>query len=641
MKLAFHQKIQIGFLSALIFLVLIGGIGWWSAKQNQETFLRVTHTHQVVDELQEILTDALNVESGARGFAISGNEKFLASYSEGLAGVQRAFANLKQLTADNASQQQRLTALEPLLHGKITSVNEIISRKRQGDATGALTLIAGGTGRQTMDEIRGVINAMQKEEEFLLRLRTDKSQRQLRFTMAVVGFGSLTAILLVTLAGYQVRRDYFKRQRVETALRESELHYRTLFDSIDQGFCIIELIFDDREKPVDYRFLEVNPAFGKHTGLRDVPGKRMRELVPKHEDRWFELYGRIATTGEPARFENWAEHLQRWYDVYAFRFGDPKSRQVAILFNDLTARKRMEEALRRSEENLAVTLNSIGDAVLTTDTQGNVTRMNPIAEKLTGWLQAEALGRPINEVFNIINETTRQPTEVPVAKVLATGEIHGLANHTIIIARDGTEIPIADSAAPIRDQNGQTLGVVLVFRDVTDEKRAERAVAESEHKLRDLNHELARLVEERSLALQATGRLAEAALDALSAHVAVLDDDGTIIATNQSWRDFAAHNELDLIRSGNGGNYLDLCQRTTGHAAEDAKKMAAVLREVIAGQRKDFTMEYACHSPTQKRWFLVSSKLSDLAGLRKQAKLEPCVRLEAEGRRRAGVRGVL
>ena len=96
------------------------------------------------------------------------------------------------------------------------------------------------------------------------------------------------------------------------------------------------MIFDERDKPVDYRFLEINPSFEKQTGLAGAQGKTMRELAPLHEEHWFETYGRIAVTGEPLRFQNRAEQLNRWYDVYAFRFGQPENRQVAILFNDIT-----------------------------------------------------------------------------------------------------------------------------------------------------------------------------------------------------------------------------------------------------------------------------------------------------------------
>lgn len=153
---------------------------------------------------------------------------------------------------------------------------------------------------------------------------------------------------------------------------------------------------------------------------------------------------------------------------------------------EMAARTLAEDSLRRSEENLAVTLHSIGDAVLATDTERRITRLNPVAEKLTGWTQADAAGHLVDEVFRIVNEETRKPAVIPVEKVLATGEIHGLANHTVLIARDGTERAIADSAAPIREAGGRILGVVLVFRDVTAEQAARKALQESEERYRTL-----------------------------------------------------------------------------------------------------------------------------------------------------------
>ena len=129
------------------------------------------------------------------------------------------------------------------------------------------------------------------------------------------------------------------------ALRESEERYRTLIYTIDEGFCIIEVMFNDRGKPIDYRFLEINPSFERQTGIADAVGKKMRDIAPQHEEHWFETYGRIALSGEAIRFQNRAEQLHRWYDVYAFRFGDPKNRQVAILFNDITERKINEEKI--------------------------------------------------------------------------------------------------------------------------------------------------------------------------------------------------------------------------------------------------------------------------------------------------------
>ena len=134
-----------------------------------------------------------------------------------------------------------------------------------------------------------------------------------------------------------------------------------------------------------------------------------------------------------------------------------------------------ERKVREQREWLRVTLVSIGDAVIATDADGVITFLNPVAEAATGWPAAEAVGKPLSDVFRIINEDTRAAVDDPVSKVLQTGAIVGLANHTVLVRRDGKEVPIDDSGAPIKDGQGQILGVVLIFRDISDSKQAEKA----------------------------------------------------------------------------------------------------------------------------------------------------------------------
>jgi PAS domain S-box-containing protein len=142
---------------------------------------------------------------------------------------------------------------------------------------------------------------------------------------------------------------------------------------------------------------------------------------------------------------------------------------------DITEQRKAQEKLRQSEERFRVTLASIGDAVMATDQDGRVTFINKVAEQLTGWSMQEALGVPLDAMFKIFNETTRKPVANPVARVLREGVVVGLGNHTILIAKDGTERPIDDSAAPIRGDKGELIGAVLVFRDVTAQRQAELA----------------------------------------------------------------------------------------------------------------------------------------------------------------------
>lgn len=124
-----------------------------------------------------------------------------------------------------------------------------------------------------------------------------------------------------------------------------ETDYRRVVDAMEQGVCIIEVLFDEAGQPQDYMFLRVNPAFEAQTGLANAEGRTMRSFRPDHEQYWFEIYGRIALTGEPARFDNSAAALGRWYEVYAFRIGQPEQRRVAVIFSDIAERKRNEERL--------------------------------------------------------------------------------------------------------------------------------------------------------------------------------------------------------------------------------------------------------------------------------------------------------
>lgn len=150
---------------------------------------------------------------------------------------------------------------------------------------------------------------------------------------------------------------------------------------------------------------------------------------------------------------------------------------VEELRQEITERLRTEQELQESEQWLSTTLRSIGDAVIATDAQGLVTLMNPVAEDLTGWGEAESVGKPLEDVLNIINEQTGGRAENPVVRVLREGVIVGLANHTVLIAKDGTKRPIADSGAPIRDEQGNIIGTVMVFRDITEAKQAEVEIA--------------------------------------------------------------------------------------------------------------------------------------------------------------------
>ncbi len=148
-------------------------------------------------------------------------------------------------------------------------------------------------------------------------------------------------------------RDITERKQIERALGASQTRYRSLFESIDEGFCVIDLIYDRKGMCTDFRYMEANPAFQKQLGMDDALGKRIKEIAPQIEKFWLESYGKVAATGRAVRFSHEAKPLNRWFDVYAFRIGGKGSRKVAVLFRNITARKQAELALTTARTQLA------------------------------------------------------------------------------------------------------------------------------------------------------------------------------------------------------------------------------------------------------------------------------------------------
>jgi len=223
------------------------------------------------------------------------------------------------------------------------------------------------------------------------------------------------------------------------------------------------------------RFVRVNKAFEDTLGypLEEIRDRPFLEFVhPEDHEKTVAVMEEFIKQGKPVlTFEN--RYVRRDGTVRFFSWKCVPVVGSGLIYaaaRDVTQLKETEEYLRASEQNHSITLRSIGDGVLATDAKGLITRMNPVAEHLTGWAESEAVGKPIAEVFRIVQEATRQPADIPVQKVLKTGSIVELTNQAVLLSRDGREYSIADSAAPIRDPEGTVLGVVLVFRNVTRER---------------------------------------------------------------------------------------------------------------------------------------------------------------------------
>jgi PAS domain S-box-containing protein len=280
----------------------------------------------------------------------------------------------------------------------------------------------------------------------------------------------MTVTKLVDKAGKPIgiastERDTTERKREADALRQSEERYRTLFSTLNEGVCIIEVLFDAHDRPVDYRFLEINPAFEAQTGLRNALGKRMRELAPKHEAYWFEIYGKVAVTGEPARFTNEARALHRWYDVSAYRVGGRDSHRVAILFSDITARKREAEEAAR----MVTVVRDSNDAITIQDFEGRITAWNHSAELMYGYSEAEALEMNI--------ERLTAPGKVAEQKDFVRRLVAGEAVtslETQRVTKDGRILDVWMTVTKLVDKAGKPIGIASTERDITARKREEK-----------------------------------------------------------------------------------------------------------------------------------------------------------------------
>ena len=331
----------------------------------------VSHTHEVLSQLEQVMSTLKDAETGQRGYLLTGERLYLEPYDQALPRLRGQLDRLRGLTIDNPPQTAHVLKLEQLAAERLAILRQGVDRfQAEPDKSRALALsrqyLLQGEGKRLMDLIRDEVYGMQQLERALL-----------------------------------TRREEVSRARTRTAL--------------------------------------VSTVIGLGLGLVLVAAV------------------------------------------------------ITLVVRNLESRQRTADVLHAERERFRTTLTSIGDAVVVTDAQGRVTLLNPVAQALTGW-GGEALGEPLETVFRIVNEATRDTVENPVSKVIRLGAIVGLANHTVLIAKDGTEVPIDDSGAPIRDARARIVGVVLVFRDITERRSSERVTEDADRRkdefLAMLAHEL-------------------------------------------------------------------------------------------------------------------------------------------------------
>jgi len=335
-----NRKLQVALGIAVLTLFVVGAISYRGMGVSDESYRWVRHTHEVLENLQELLSAMQTAESSYRGFVITGNEEYLQLYRSSIVRSQEEQTVIRDLTVDSPPEQARVSTLERLAVQKVRYAETVIALRRTKGFEAAAESIQSGEGQGIMDEYGNLIRAMQNEELRLLVFRDADSKRRLRQTKTLLIVGTLLGLFIGAGASWSVQRDISKRRLAEGAL------------------------FVERERA-------------------------------------------------------------------------------------------------------QVTLNCIGDAVVSTDISGNVTFLNLVAEKMTRWSRQEAAGRPMSEVFRILDAASRETIPNPMEMAVGQNRTVHLPSNCILIRRDGFEIPIEDSVAPIHDREGQPTGAVIVFRDVS------------------------------------------------------------------------------------------------------------------------------------------------------------------------------
>lgn len=268
--------------------------------------------------------------------------------------------------------------------------------------------------------------------------------------------------------------DITTRKEIERALTESEEKYRLLFNSMDEGYFLADVVFDENNRPVDIFYLDANPAADQLVGTA-LAGRRLREIDPGYEEYWFEIFGRVALTGENVRLERYAEPDRKWYGFYVFKVGGADSRRVAVIFQNITERRQSEKSI----DFQAQLLDAVEQAVIATDLEGKIIFWNDFAEKLFGWPAAEALGQSIIEI------NTPQVSQAEAEKIMAQlrrGE--SWQGEFLVQRRDGTMFPAQVFNSPIYDDRKNLIGIIGVSTDITERRRSDETIRKSEEQLR-------------------------------------------------------------------------------------------------------------------------------------------------------------
>src|ERR1700675_1910948 len=480
-KSLLNLKVQLAFGAAIFTMLAVGTISYRALAISGELDQWAGHTHEVFENLQNLMLAMQNVESSFRGMVVTGNESYLESYHGNIASAEQYESTVRRLTVDNPAQQRQLPALEKLAAGKVQFNDGVIRLRLTKGLQAAADAMGDGTGQRIMDEFQAVIRDMQDKERRLLALRGVDARRRLDQAKVALVLGTLLGLFTAAFAVWSVQRDSLGRALAAEKLRESEEKYRSLIDGV-QDYAIFTL--DPGGKVISW-----------NAGAERIKGYKAEEIIGQNFSRFYlqadidegkpgkEL--QIAAESGRSEIEHWRvrkDGSRFWANVVITAARDTSGRLLGFseISRDISERKETEARYRGL-------LEAAPDAMVVVNAAGEIVLLNVQAEKQLGYRRDELLGQ---KVKNIIPEGFAERLIADDLRTAADALAQQIGTGIELSARrkDGSDFPIEIMLSPLESSEG--ILVTAAIRDITERKRSEQHLVRTVGELKRSNDDL-------------------------------------------------------------------------------------------------------------------------------------------------------